>query len=217
MDHCFPTTQPFWLKPLWLKPFLGQDTSCCSRVCQMQFGLFVINTTFLGRNRKFVLEDDLHDFARSTAAISELGQPTTKPGISNQAQPSSRKKPSDFDTTPSFPLSRRGDGCCAQSSGEVEDNAHHFGRRRRDIDLQGALQKAKAQAQEPLYEQSCSLPERRNASSRHGTPRLGMRSTKQLQSSKSRRRCRRRRGPYHLRVRFLSAHWSTRRPKESTT
>ena len=117
--------------PFWLKPFLVQNTSCCCRECQVQFGLFVSSTRlFMGRNRKFVLEDELQQAVWRTILRGPLAPsvkwdkptPATNSGVSKQAQPGSGKNRgedeatrSDFDTAPSFPLSRGGDGCCASS------------------------------------------------------------------------------------------------------
>ena len=100
----------------------------------------------MGRNRKFVLEDDLQQAVWRTILCGPR-PPDQRSGASPRSPVSASTARqweetrgegegarSDFDTTPSFPLSRGNDGCCAQSSGEVEDSARHFGRRRRDID-----------------------------------------------------------------------------------
>ena len=114
---------------------LAQDTSSCCRVCQVQFGLSVSSTRlFMGRNRKFVLEDELQQAVilrgpRPPSVKWDKSIPATKSGVLKQAQPGSGKKPEvktkQHGQTSSFPVSR-GDVCCAQSSGEVEDSARHF-------------------------------------------------------------------------------------------
>ena len=82
----------------------------------------------MGRNRKFVLEDDLQQAVwrtilrgpRPPSVKWDKPIPATKSGVSKHAQPGS-----------GFPSLQKPE---VQSSGEVEDSARHFGRRRRGID-----------------------------------------------------------------------------------
>ena len=72
----------------------------------------------MGRNRKFVLEDDLqqavwHNIARSKAAICEVVQVIARKFEAGSSQ--TGPVWSVFDDTPSFPFSRRSDGGRTQS------------------------------------------------------------------------------------------------------
>ena len=155
------------MKAILAQGVVRQDTSCCSRVCQVQFGLFVITRLFMGRNRKFVLEDDLQQVVwrtilrgpRPPSAKWDKPVPTTKPGVSKQAQPGSGKKPEvktkqhgQTSTPPRVSLSPEEAMVVARSRvvklrtvlatlGEDDEAS---------TTIKAALQKAEAQAQERL-------------------------------------------------------------------
>ena len=107
----------FWLKPFWLKSF------CWLKPLQIQRGLFVSSPRlFMGRNRKFVLEDELQQAVwrsilrgpRPPSVKWDKTTPATKSGVSKQAarqweetRGEDEATRSDFDTASSFPLQRR--------------------------------------------------------------------------------------------------------------
>ena len=178
-----PVTPPPFINPSFLTP-----PPLPFGPFEVQFGLFVINTTFHGSQsqvcvgRRFAAGGVAHDFARSTPPSVKWDKPipTTKPGVSKQEQPGQWEDTrgeveatrSDFDTATSFPR--------AQSSGEVEDGARHFGRR---------TTRHRPQSRQRSRRPRLKHKNARVEHARQAVVRLGMRSTKQLQSSKSRRRC----------------------------
>ena len=108
----------------------------------------------MGRNRKFVLKDDLQQAVWRTilrgprppsAKWGRSSPANSKPGPVKQAQSGKEVRGegteavwSVFDDTPGFPFTRRSDGRCTQLSGEAPIRSCLFGRRRRSIgDNQG--------------------------------------------------------------------------------
>ena len=109
----------------------------------------------MGRNRKFVLEDDLQQAVwRSILRGPGVGQDDAqfearfpKAGTVWQWEEFRGEGAevvwSDFDDTTSFPLSRGSDGCRAQSSGEALGEGDEA-----SATIKAALQKTEGQAQE---------------------------------------------------------------------